>query len=264
MKTEEIINRAAYEIGDESFKYISKDEWLKMLRRVYRDFCEKTKILRNSISFVCTTDRSYKLYGADGTGVIFGDNFLGTYRAEYKGANSLHGHKAFEVDFDTLKLSHGLAFELHDTHFQDDTPIFYMVDYLQQNLWVHFAHTPTPGDKFSLWYYELPRITSLSDFDASPSIDLKYHDKLVEGLIVRGWKRRYIKAIQDEVPSAMIKVFKEEYEETKVDWLTTLQKVENEVMNFKDDTIPLVMQVGTPFLDNYADDTNLEIDETAI
>lgn len=253
MTNDDIISRAAYDIGDPFFKDISKDEWLKMLRRVYRDFCEETKILRNAISFTTTTAKSYKLYGLDQNGNPFGDNFLGIYRAEY---NDL---KAYEVDFDTLKITTvGLGSDI------DETTIVYTIQYNQDSLWVCFAHTPTTGDTFKIWYYELPRITSLAALADSPLIDKKYHDKLVEGLTVAGWYRKFLLSIQNKEGSMMTKVYKTEYTEKKTDWMITMKKVHQEVMAFKDDTIPLQMLIGTPFDLNSFDDMNTEISDTAI
>ena len=248
MKTEEIINRAAYEIGDENFKVITKDEWLKMLRRVYRDFCETTKLLRTTIEFVCTGAKDYKLYGMDQNGATVGDNFLGSYRAEY------NGHKAFETDYDTLKLLRHGAEDMVVNH-----GVLYVIDYKDQYLWVHFAHIPASGDTFKLWCYVMPRITDLADFDSVPLIDLKYHDDLVGGLIVRGWKRRYVKST-DNTSSAYAKLFKDEYGESKLEWLTRLKKIEQEVMSYKDDTIPIIVMPALPF-DYSFDDNNNEIDQ---
>ena len=252
MTCEDIISRAAYNIGDEFYKEISKDEWLRMLRRVYRDFCEGTKILRNAVSFTTTTNKSYKLYGLDSNGVYFGDNFIGFFRAEYNGS------KAYEVDLDSLK----------ETVYADDTPsaeepIVYTIMYVQQYLWICFKHTPKVGDIVKLWYYELPKITDPILLTDSPLVDLKYHDKLVQGLEVQGWRRKFILSISKKEPSPMVKVYKEEYEEVKMEWLATIQKVEQEVMSFKDDTIPLQQWIATP-MESWQDDDNTEIDELAI
>jgi len=255
MTCEEIISRAAYDIGDKNYQVISKDEWLKIMRRVYREFCEKTKILRNAIKFTTTTAKSYKLYGIDGGGAVFGDNVLGWYRAEY------NSKKAFEVDIDTLKES---QVTLDSTgRVADENSILYSVIYIQQYLWICFIHTPTTGDIFKLWYYELPHITALAALTDSPLTDIKYHDDLVLGLTASGWHYRYIDAIQDKAQTQLIGIYKSEYVENKGLWVKRMNEIHEEVMNLKDDTIPLVVVPGAPF-DFTFEDTNDEIDNSLI
>lgn len=262
MTCEEIISRAAYDIGDEKYKDISKEEYLKMLRRTYRDFCEKTKILRNVITFTTVDANAYQLYGIDQNSRIFGDNFLGTYRVEFD------GHKAYETDLDTLKDSH-----LHSGSDAVDQfgglihhkEVFYSIQYKQDTLWMIFKNNTTVGKTITVYYYELPKITDLTDFTDSPQFDIKYHDKLVLGLEAEAWERKYTLSLAKGGESYFaveyLKIIGNERERTKALWKASMELVHQEVMALKDDTIPLVVVPATAF-DFVFDDVNDEIDES--
>src|ERR1700690_1122308 len=105
MTCDDIISRASYNVGDEKFALASQDEYLRMLRRVYRKFAEKTKLIRNVVQFQTAANVvSYKLFGNDETGKLFGDNILGFYRVDWS-ADGVTYNKAFESDLDTIKNS---------------------------------------------------------------------------------------------------------------------------------------------------------------
>ena len=64
MTVGEIVSRAAYEVGDDTFQKIKKDEHLRIIDRTYREFCAKTLILRSTISFETVAgQKEYPLYG---------------------------------------------------------------------------------------------------------------------------------------------------------------------------------------------------------
>jgi hypothetical protein len=267
MTCEDIISRAAYNVGDEFYKEISQDEYLRMLRRTYRDFCEKTKLLRNVISFTTTANvKSYKLYGNDENGRLFGDNFLGTYRVEWS-SDGISFRKAYETDLDSIKngcYDGGFA-DIDDSDIMHDShPLFYTINYFQDALWVIFTNLIAGSLTIKLWYYELPKITDLVDLNATPMFDQKYHDKLVQGLELKAWERRYVKAVAMEKPTQVLNILAGERERIKGEWKIELEKIHEEVMALKDDTIPIVVMPAIAFSMLDSNDTNNEQDDNLI
>jgi hypothetical protein len=115
-----------------------------------------------------------------------------------------------------------------------------------------------------LWYYELPKITDLVDLNATPMFDQKYHDKLVQGLELKAWERRYVKAVAMEKPTQVLNILAGERERIKGEWKIELEKIHEEVMALKDDTIPIVVMPAIAFSMLDSNDTNNEQDEDLI
>jgi len=64
MEAREIVGRAAYNVGDEFFKTIKQDEYLRMLDWTYRTFAEQTRLIHGVIGFLTIAgQKEYTLYG---------------------------------------------------------------------------------------------------------------------------------------------------------------------------------------------------------
>lgn len=94
--------------------------------------------------------------------------------------------------------------------------------------------------------------------------DQKYHDKLVQGLELKGWERRYVKAVAAEKPTQVINIISGERERIKTEWKIEMEKVHEEVMALKDDTIPIVVMPAPAFDMLNSEDANNEQDEALL
>ena len=258
MTAGEIVNRAAYEVGDEYFRLMTKQEYLRALRRAYREFSTITKALRNKISYIADgTNKAFKLYGTGSDSRVFGDNVLGFWRVEYKTPNSEKGLKAIEVDFDAKN-----ALELESLEPPADTDIdravYYAIVRMQQDLWQCWAHLPTAGDIVTIYYYEIPKIDEPADYDTEIMFDRAWHDYLVPGVVAFALRRLYRKALINK-DTKMASMYKEDYAESREEWEAVKYKVSQEVLKFMDDTIPIVQEIGSPFADDSNDDSETEI-----
>jgi len=271
MTCDDIISRASYNVGDEMFKESSQDQYLRMLRRAYRNFAEKTKLVRNGIQFSTSANVvSYKLFGNDETGKLFGDNILGFYRVDWSSDGGTTFRKAFETDLDTIKnsFSQGGFADIDDADASanmfgvGDDILFYTINYFQDALWIIFTNLTPASLIIKMWYYELPSITTcLPTLLDTPQFDQKYHDDLVLGLEYQAWRRRVVKAIADEKNGQLIKLYITERDSIKAQWMARLDEIHREVQSFKDDTIPMQVMPQTAFDQWAAQDTNNEQDE---
>lgn len=256
MNAGQIIGRAAYDCGDEEFHFIRKDEYLRMLNRVYRYFTENTLILRNIVGFLTVSGtKEYLLYGTDSLGNIYGDNFLGFYRVEYNGV------KCYERDLDSL-LNQGSINTLDGPDTTDPHEIVYAMDYLGEYLRMIFIHDPATNDEVILYYYEQPRIGVINSVNYSLKIHPSYQEDLVIGVEALANKRLAKLALLSKKglkPDAS-KVFNSEYIVARNDFFARVMRVKGKVANFKDDTIPLQMSIaGSAFSVSMGDDGDMDI-----
>ena len=83
----------------------------------------------------------------------------------------------------------------------------------------------------------------------------------MQGLEVKAWERRYVKAVAAEKPIQVVKILSEERTRVNTLWVAEMEKIHQEVMAFKDDTIPIVVMPATGFDQGGMQDTNNELDE---
>jgi len=67
----------------------------------------------------------------------------------------------------------------------------------------------------------------------------------VQGLELKAWERRYVKAVASEKPTRYIGIVSSERERIKGEWKIEMEKIHEEVMALKDDTIPIIVMPAT-------------------
>lgn len=252
----DIISRAAWEVNDESFEIIKKPEMVKALDRVYRQYCQETRILTNTIGFLGDgSNNEYDLYGyVTGTTTLFGDNFFKLYRVTYQ------GERAEERDFEYIHNTRQAGSENNIDGYT--SPIHYAIKYLGKYQRMYFTFILPDDSEVVLWYYEYPRIGSIVNLTDTLGIDDKNTDDLVVGLKVwalnrqlmhylrKGSSESLVKTVDEKYAShglTIASVLKTQYQEAKNEWTDLLLKRRIEFSEYREEVTPTVSEIGTPF-----------------
>lgn len=244
MTFKDVVDRTAYEIGDDRFELLTRDEYLKYLERAYRDLCEFTFILRGVLTLTCTASKRLDLYTTIES-VVYGNDIKGIFYVKYTPVGSTTGAKAYERTFDDAEIdvlsvnSYGYGTVEHRT---------YTILRESEKVTMLWSHTPTAGDTVEIHYYRSPVPGSIVLTSEIPFSSV-YHEDLVLGTTMKVLRRLYILATRGKkgMKPDDAKVYYYPYKEAKEDWKERLPVIRREVTSFLDDTIPLIMQIGSPF-----------------
>ena len=255
MTCAQIVERAAYEIGDEGFDFLTKDEYLRYLERVLRELCRKTRVMRKSITITLPASRSVYIYSVGPP--ILADDILGVYYVSYLPLGATDALPCTEGTKDSVIAAYR---ETAVTDYADVAYRSYYVERIGTKVAFVFSHIPTAGDTVTVEYYVRPQIGSLT-LTTEPQIGATYHDDLVLGLTVPVVKRLYVLALggRSGLNKDSAKAYSELYKENKELWKDRMSDIEKEIKGFLDSRIPLQMQVATPFED-LGDDVDTEED----
>jgi hypothetical protein len=252
MTVQQIVDRAAYEVGDERFEFMSRDEYRRFFERAFREFCYTTFAVKGEATFTSDGSRNMPLYAAGPP--IVGTDILAIYYAKYYPVGSTSGVKAYERTEDDMEIDSSL---LGDSSYLESDYKSYTIHRDENKLVAYWSHTPVTGDRFVIKYYRLPLPDSLALDDEVPTT-YTYQEDLVGGVTVLALKRMYILATRNKkgLTPDMAKTYFYPYKEAKAEWENRLLRIRRDVTSFLDDTIPLIMQVGSPF-DNFADEEQI-------
>lgn len=251
---QDIINRVAYEIGDESFDIVKKQSYIYDLDRVYREYCSKTRALTGTIGmYGDDVNNEFDLYGpvfdnnSNPLNLIFGDNFIQFFRVEYDGT------RAQEVNFEYL-----LNSRINNTTAgSDDAVIYYAIRYLGKYQRIYFTSVVPSGTLVQFWYYEVPRIGTINALNSAFGLDDKLTDDLVIGLAMVMWKRS-VQYWVKEKNMDMAKYCNDRFTISKSEWDTLLLHRGRDVASYREELTPILVEVGNP--DEFDDDPRWEID----
>jgi hypothetical protein len=242
MIAKDIISRAQWEVGDELNKIVQEPEMVKTLDRVYRDFCLRTKLLRGVIGFKTVSGTNeYQLYGTDEGGIIFGDNFFKLYRVEYD------GQRMAEVDTESARNSYIIG-DINST----DSQLYYAIDRVGSYKVMIFPFNPSTDSEVVLWYYEIPRIGTISNINSEFNLDSQYIDELSIGLAILARKRiiqYFIYKKEFDVANqhkSIIVLEMQDYEKRMIKLLT-------ESKSYSEEITPIVQGIADIFEDDNTD-----------
>lgn len=258
MIAKQIVDRAAYELGDETFKTLKQNEYLRILDRIYRTFAIRTRTINKVVGFLTSaTVKEYDLYGIDENGVFYGDTFLKFYRVEY---NDI---KAVERDFDKIKsFSKMLELSEEDRTVEPEMIVF-AIDRNGNYLRMIFPFQPAENDEVILYYHEVPKIGTVNSLTFVPEIDIRYHEDLVAGVVAVASSiilRRIALGrliLSDKALEVMIGSNKESRDIFEL----SMRKIRGNDAQFMDETVPIIGEVsGLTDMDDFWFDQSVQFD----
>jgi hypothetical protein len=256
MTAEKVIERAAYELGDDIFEYITKDEYLRFLERAIRDLCKTAKVMKSSHTYDMTAgSKELELYQSGPPAV--GDDVMSIYNIRYYTTGDLVGVRCVEQIMDDVENTDS---DLQGVDLYSSGYKLYRVERSGATVKLVFVGAAVAGDTVKIWYNVLPQIGS-QPLSQELSFDRAYHSDIVTGVTVFAAKRMAMLSVLGKrgLGKEAAKVYDSFYRDAGNAWELSKYRIAQKVNNFLDETIPNVIEVATPF-DDLGSDTDLTID----
>lgn len=253
MTAQDIIARVLWEVDDEFLDIVSKPELVKALDFVYNKFCSETRVLARQIGMVADGSMEYDLYGSITGGGTFGDNINQFYRIEVGSARGV------EINFEDVM---NLRIQGSLNGMLDASVIYYAIKYFGKYMRIYFPMAVSDGTQVLFWYYETPRIGTISTLASTFDIDDKYVIELILGLKVVAYRRMihrmFRKENQNKFTDDMRKLYGSFYSEALAEWKKRINEIEEDVMANKEQITPIIQQISNPMPVDYADITGIQ------
>lgn len=247
----DVVNRVAYEVGDEAFDIVKRQSMLYDLDRVYRKYCEETRVLTGMVRMYGDgVSMDFDLYGpvfdsnGNPLGFNFGDNVYQFYRIE------VNGQRASEVDFDYILNNRSIdqLISYQPQNPGNNAVINYAIKQLGKYLHLYLIFILGQGDYIDFWYYETPVVGSISDPTQGFKINDRNVDDLCLGLAAIAWRRMFSYYVKMGNADAA-KLCDTEYKETRAQWENMILMRKRDVAKFAEEITPTVQQVQADYID---------------